>query len=631
MISEIIEKWIKGILIDGITGNLSGLFDNVNAKVGEIASDVGSTPQAWNSGIFNMLRSLSETVVLPIAAAILALVMCHELIQMITEKNNMHDFDTSMFFRWIFKSAFAILIVSNTWNIVMGVFDATQSVVNQSSGVIIGETSIHFDRLIPGLEFQLESMTIGSLLSLWFQTLVVGLTMNILSICIFLVTYGRMIEIYVVTALGPIPLATMGSSEWRSTGQNYLKSLLALGFQAFLIMIVVGIYAVLINQIKIQRSLTTSNVAVFVPFVTQELFQSGAAMYYGINAKSHNMIMLDRKQARCPNGLKLGTPGSGKSMSCKSEIVSVFLTTADDIFISDPEAEYYPLVKRLHGQVIKLSPTSKDYVNPLDINLNYSEDDSPLALKSDFVLSFCELVMGGKTGLEAIERTVIDRAVKAIYRPYLANPCPENMPILSDLHQALLDQHLPEADRVAQALDLYVSGSLNVFNHKTNVDIHNRLVSFDIKELGKQLKKLGMLIIQDQIWGRVTQNRSQGRATWYFADEFHLLLKEEQTAAYSAEIWKRFRKWGGVPTGATQNVKDLLSSPEIENILENSDFITLLNQASGDRKILSERLNLSADQQKYIDNSEPGEGLLIFENVVLPFSNPIRELFLHSH
>ena len=246
MISEIIEKWIKGILIDGITGNLSGLFDNVNAKVGEIASDVGSTPQAWNSGIFNMLRSLSETVVLPIAAAILALVMCHELIQMITEKNNMHDFDTSMFFRWIFKSAFAILIVSNTWNIVMGVFDATQSVVNQSSGVIIGETSIHFDRLIPGLEFQLESMTIGSLLSLWFQTLVVGLTMNILSICIFLVTYGRMIEIYVVTALGPIPLATMGSSEWRSTGQNYLKSLLALGFQAFLIMIVVGIYAVLI-------------------------------------------------------------------------------------------------------------------------------------------------------------------------------------------------------------------------------------------------------------------------------------------------------------------------------------------------------------------------------------------------
>ena len=289
---------------------------------------------------------------------------------------------------------------------------------------------------------------------------------------------------------------------------------------------------------------------------------------------------------------------------------------------ADP-ADYSPLVNRLKGQVIKISPNSTQFINPMDINANYSEEDNPLSLKADFILSLCELVVGGKEGLLPVEKTVIDRCVHLIYRKYFADPCPENMPILSDLHQALLDQHLPEADRVAQALDLYVSGSLNVFNHKTNVDIHNRLVAFDIKELGKQLKKLGMLIIQDQIWGRVTQNRSQGRATWYFADEFHLLLKEEQTAAYSAEIWKRFRKWGGVPTGATQNVKDLLSSPEIENILENSDFITLLNQASGDRKILSERLNLSADQQKYIDNSEPGEGLLIFENVVLPFSNPI--------
>ena len=377
------------------------------------------------------------------------------------------------------------------------------------------------------------------------------------------------------------------------------------------------------NHIKIERSLTTSSVAVFVPFVTQELFMGGDAMYYGLNALSGNMILLDRKQSRCPNGLVFGTPGSGKSMSCKREITYVMLTTKDNVIICDPEDEYSPLVKRLGGQVIRLSPSSTDYVNPLDINLNYSEDDNPLALKSDFVLSFCELVMGGKNGLEPIEKTVIDRAVRVIYRPYLADPRPENMPILSDLHKALLDQHVPEADRVAQALDLYVSGSLNVFNHRTNVDIGNRLVSFDIKELGKQLKKLGMLIVQDQIWGRVTANRSQGKATWYFADEFHLLLKEEQTAAYSAEIWKRFRKWGGIPTGATQNVKDLLSSPEIENILENSDFITLLNQASGDRKILAERLNLSAEQQKYIDNSEPGEGLLIFENVVLPFTNPI--------
>ena len=374
-----------------------------------------------------------------------------------------------------------------------------------------------------------------------------------------------------------------------------------------------------VSQIKITRGMTTSAVAIIVPFVTQELFMGGDAFYYGLNAKSGNMIMLDRKNARSPNGLVFGTPGGGKSFSCKREMVSVILKTGDHVIVCDPEGEYAPLVKLLHGQIIRLSPTSTDYVNPLDINLNYSEDENPLALKSDFVLSFCELIMGGKAGLEAIERTVIDRAVQRIYQPYFADPCPENMPILSDLHDALTAQHLPEADRVAQALDLYVSGSLNFFNHRTTVDINNRFVCYDIKELPKNLKKPGMLIIQDQVWNRVTLNRNAGVSTWYYADEFHLLLKEPQTAAYSAEIWKRFRKWGGVPTGATQNVKDLLSSPEIENILENSDYICMLNQAAGDRKILAERLNISSEQLKYVTNSAPGEGLLFFENVILPF------------
>ena len=249
MIWQMIEDWFRGILTDGILSNLSGLFDSVNTEVGEIATQVGTTPAGWNAGIFNMIRSLSENVIVPIAGVIITFVMCYELIQLVIEKNNLHDLDTWIFFKWIFKTFVAVLLVTNTWNIVMGVFDATQQVVNQSAGVIIGETSIDFDTLIPDLEAQLEAMDIGPLLGLWFQTLVVGLTMNILSICIFLVTYGRMIEIYAVTALGPIPLATLGNAEWRGVGQNYLKSLLALGFQAFLIMVVVGIYAVLIQQI----------------------------------------------------------------------------------------------------------------------------------------------------------------------------------------------------------------------------------------------------------------------------------------------------------------------------------------------------------------------------------------------
>ena len=374
-----------------------------------------------------------------------------------------------------------------------------------------------------------------------------------------------------------------------------------------------------LNRIKIERSLTTSALAVFIPFVIQELFMGGGAMYYGLNALSNNMILLDRKQSRCPNGLVFGTPGSGKSMSCKREITYVMLTTKDNVIICDPEDEYSPLVNRLGGQVIRLSPNSRDYVNPLDINLNYSEEENPLTLKSDFVLSFCELIMGSKTGLEAIEKTVIDRAVQMIYQPYFADPRPENMPVLGDLLDALMAQGIPEAERVAQALDLYVNGSLNFFNHRTTVDIRNRLVCFDIKGLGKNLKKPGMLIVQDAVWNTVTINRAIGRSTWYFVDEFHLLLKEEQTAAYSAEIWKRFRKWGGVPTGATQNPKDLLSSPEIENILENSDFIYLLNLSAGDRKLMTERLNISAEQLAYVTNADPGSGLLFFQNVILPF------------
>ena len=251
MILDWLEEWFKGVLIDGITSNLTGLFDTVNGKVGEIAADVGATPQDWNSGVFNMLRSLSETVIVPIAGAILALIMCYELIQLIAERNSMHDMDSWMLFRWVFKSAAAILLVANTWNIVMGVFDLTQSVVNQSAGVIIGNTSIDITAVVTDLENRLSDMDIGGLLGLWFQSLFVGLTMNILSICIMLVVYGRLIEIYLVTSLGPIPLATIGNSEWRGMGQGYLKSLFALGFQAFLIMVVTGIYAVLIQNIAL--------------------------------------------------------------------------------------------------------------------------------------------------------------------------------------------------------------------------------------------------------------------------------------------------------------------------------------------------------------------------------------------
>ena len=512
-----------------------------------------------------------------------------------------------------------------------------------------------------------------------------------------------------------------------------------------------------LNLIEIQRGLTTSSTAIFVPFTTQELFQNGPeALYYGINALSNNLIMVDRKLLKNPNGLILGTPGcfagetkirmadgstmtfaelvaegiaeaevaafdedtgtmvsahakeiriekyvsqlkqiylkdgtvlrctdqhlimdadgqyvtadeiaegqklsgghtvvrisfvtfpepepvydltvpkflnfvlenglivhnSGKSFSAKREISNAFLVTQDDIIICDPEAEYAPLVERLHGQVIRISPTSRDYINPMDLNLDYSDDENPLSLKSDFILSLCELIVGGKDGLQPVQKTIIDRCVRLVYKDYLNDPRPEKMPILEDLYDLLRKQDEKEAQYIATALEIYVTGSLNVFNHRTTVNINNRIVCYDIKELGKQLKKIGMLVVQDQVWNRVTINRAAHKSTRYYIDEMHLLLKEEQTAAYTVEIWKRFRKWGGIPTGITQNVKDLLASREVENIFENSDFVYMLNQAGGDRQILAKQLNISPHQLSYVTHSSEGEGLLFYGSVILPF------------
>jgi hypothetical protein len=245
-------------MIDGIISNLSGTFDTVNTKVGEIAGEVGMTPAGWNGGIFNMIRGLSETVIVPIAGIILTFVMCYELIQLIVEKNNLHDFDTWLFWKWIFKTFCAVLIVTNTWNIVMAVFDMAQSVVSQSAGVIISDAGIDISGVVGNLETTLADWSIGSLLGLWFQSIFVGLCSHILTIAIFLVIYGRMIEVYLTVSVGPIPFATMANREWGQTGQNYLKSLLALGFQAFLIMVCVGIYAVLVQNIAVGDDITVA-------------------------------------------------------------------------------------------------------------------------------------------------------------------------------------------------------------------------------------------------------------------------------------------------------------------------------------------------------------------------------------
>lgn len=377
-----------------------------------------------------------------------------------------------------------------------------------------------------------------------------------------------------------------------------------------------------LNETALERGLTTSSTAIFVPFTTQELYQEEKEpVYYGLNALSNNMIQVSRKALKNPNGLFLGTPGSGKSFAAKREMIDTFLRTTDDILVCDPEGEYSPFIKRLGGEEIKLSLNSKDYINPLDISLEYGEGENPISFKSDFVINLMELIAGGKAGLTARQKTIVDKCVRVIYRPFLESPVPENIPILEDLYNAFIETKKVEGQELADALELYVLGSLNVFNHRTTINTKNRLICFNIQELGSNLRELGMLVLQDHVWNKVTINRNRSKKTWYYMDEFHKLLAEEQTSNYSVEFWKRFRKWGGIPTGITQNVKDLLSSPKIETIIDNTDFVYLLNQASSDRAILQRKFEISDYQANYITNSSEGEGLLVYSGVILPFKD----------
>ena len=372
------------------------------------------------------------------------------------------------------------------------------------------------------------------------------------------------------------------------------------------------------NGIEIKRGMTTSSTAIFVPFMTQELRMDGEAVYYGLNALSHNVIMANRKKLKNPNGLFLGVPGSGKSFAAKRELVNVFLATRDRIIVVDPMGEYSPLIKRLGGQVIEIAPDSPHHINPMDIDLSFDEEN-PMALKADFILSLMELIVGGKDGLQPVERTVIDRCVRQMYREHLQDPETSKMPTLQTLYDLLCSQPEGEAVRLATALEIYVSGSLNVFNHETNVDLNRRLVCLDLKKLGVGLRTIAMLIMQDLVNSQVSMNFLRGIATWCYFDEFHVLLRDRLTASYCVAIWKMLRKKGCVPSALTQNVKDFLASPEIENIFENSDFLVLLSQAQGDRQILAKQLGISPHQLSYVTHTNSGEGLLFFGNTTIPF------------
>ena len=374
------------------------------------------------------------------------------------------------------------------------------------------------------------------------------------------------------------------------------------------------------NEVEIQRGMTTSSTAIFIPFMTRELRMAGPSLYYGMNALSHNVIMADRKKLKSANGLYLGSTGSGKSFAAKRELLNVFLTIPQDrIIIVDPMGEYAPLVRRLGGQVIEIAPDSPNHINPMDIQMGGNDEDSPLSMKADFLLSLCELVVGGKEGLQPIEKTVIDRCVRLVYRDLALGVGDGRMPLLQDLYEELLKQPKPEARRVATALELYCTGSLNLFNHPTNVKTDCRVVCIVLKGMGDNLRKIAMHVTNEFVNSSVNTNYQSGISTWCYFDEFHVLLRDQLTASYFVSIWQMLRKRGCVPSALTQNVKHLLASPEIQNILDNTDFMILLSQAQSDRAILAKQLGISEHQLSYITHSNSGEGLLFYGNVTIPF------------
>lgn len=410
----------------------------------------------------------------------------------------------------------------------------------------------------------------------------------------------------------------------QTTGQKHMCTLKKLRYQQDK-----GLHTSMplgLNNTPVKSLLTTETAALFMPFSAEELNHENG-LYYGLNAISHNMILFNRLRSRNSNGVILGTPGSGKSFSAKREIFSVLLGTDADVYIVDPECEYAPLAELLGGEVIRIAAGSNTYINPLDMDIKYADDDDPVTLKADFLCSICETAIGGRYGLNPIQKSIIDRCVREVYKPYMEylhqNPgitcAPEKTPTLIDFYERLLAQPEAEAQSVALALEIYCTGSLDIFAHRTNVNTSSRFVIYDIKSIGSGLKELGLQVCLNDIWNKTITNKSKNKRTWFYLDEFYLLTQTESSARFLQQIYKRARKWGGVPTGITQNVEDLLASPEARSILNNCDFVMMLNQSPIDKAQLAQMFHISPHLQQYITNADPGHGLLFTGRTTVPF------------
>lgn len=384
------------------------------------------------------------------------------------------------------------------------------------------------------------------------------------------------------------------------------------------------------NQLQIKRSLTTESASVFMPFVNQELNDRDGGLYYGNNAVSQNLIRLNRRNSSNGNGFILGKSGAGKGVSAKQEMMDVLLSSNDDVIVIDPDGEYKPMADMLGGEVVRIAPGTDVHINPFDITMNLDKDDDPISIKSDFIVSMCEAACGDRYGLNASQRSLIDRCVRAVYKPFLESRDPvtgeydnDKIPTLVDFYEELRKQTGYDAMQLADGLEMFVLGSQNVFAYRTNVDYSNRFVVYDIKKLGEAMKSMGLMIVLDNVWNRIAKGRKEGRNVWFYIDEVYLLFRTQSSARFLQDLYRRARKYGGMPTSITQNVTELLENDVARTMISNSDFILMLNQAPPDRVTLSQLLNISPTQMSYITNSNPGEGLLYDGVHLVPFVNKV--------
>lgn len=386
--------------------------------------------------------------------------------------------------------------------------------------------------------------------------------------------------------------------------------------------------------LETQILLTTSNSCVFLPYTTREIAQKGG-FYYGLNAISKNMIIYNRKMAVNPNGVILGMPGTGKSFAAKREMANVALTTNDVIYIVDPQGEYSPLVELLGGQEVKISPSSDIYLNPLDMDISYAHDEDPITLKSDYICSICEIALGGVYGLTPIQKTIINRCVRIIYRDYMQHMMElrksgitidkEASPTLQDLYECLLSQDEEDARYIATALELYTTGSFDTFAHRTNIKTESRIVSYNIAKIGENMRELGLSVCLNTVWNQVIENHKKGIRTWIYLDEFHLLSKHDSSAEFTKKVYKMARKWGAIPTGITQNVDDLLINEKARAIINNCTFVYMLSQSPQDRDELQAIYNIPDNQIPFITNGGHGQGLLYTGKSIVPFIDKFPE------